>query len=217
MALVIYDHGYRIKTPTRTEFPPRGVSELTATRASHRSADIEDKVHADGDKTIFVMESGRKAPQKQAYNNATQAYVDTDVKTNALQDRRNLYISHIMTTPVEGITPGATIIAAARRMEELSIHHLVVVDGERRLQGMISERDLLRVGKSSPQLLDTVYSKQVVAASPDTQVRQVAQAFVEHGFNAMPVVDGEGKVVGIVTRTDLLHLLVSGPNLERWV
>jgi CBS domain-containing protein len=215
MALVIYDHGYRIKTPTRAEFPPKGVSELTALRATHRAADIEDKVHADGEKAVFVMESGRKMLPKQQ-SSATQAYVDTNNKTNTLQDRRNLYISHIMTTPVETVTPGATISAAAKRMEDLSIHHLVVVDGERRLQGMISERDLLRSGKNSPEIIDTICSKQVVAASPDTQVRQVAQAFVEHGFNAMPVVDGEGRVVGLVTRTDLLHLLVSGPNLERW-
>jgi len=80
----------------------------------------------------------------------------------------------------------------------------------------LSERDLLRVGKQSPSSIDTIYSKKVVAASPDTQVRQAAQIMVEYNINSIPVVAADGSAIGVVTRTDMLHLLVSGPNLERW-
>jgi len=39
---------------------------------------------------------------------------------------------------------------------------------------------------------------------------------VEFGIGAMPIVDSHDALVGIVTRTDLLRLLISGAHIERW-
>lgn len=214
MALVIYDHGYRIQTPTRSEFPPGGVNKLTALRASHSAASREDNVHADGHK--FIQRLGAEKKQDPAATPATQAYVDTEEKTVSLPDRRSLVLSHIMVSPVQVISSTATVFGASRKMDEYDILHLVVVNEEMQLLGMLSRSDLQRAEKNTSQSIEAFYSKQVIAALPDTQVRQVAQSFVENKINAMPVVDSTDKVVGIITRTDLLHLLVSGPNLERW-
>ncbi len=213
MALVIYDHGYRIQTPTSSEFPPRGVQELTELRGAHRTADPEDRNRAE-DRFIQRIDTGRRkdTPSRPA----AKAYVNTEEKAQTLPNRRLLVLSHIMTTPVHVITKGATIFAAWRKMEELRIRHLIVVGDDQQLLGILSGSDILNAGKNSPESIETIYSQQVIAASPDTQVRHVAQSFVEHKINAMPVVDERDKVVGIITRTDLLHLLVSGPNLERW-
>ena len=216
MALVIYDHGYRIQTPTKSEFPPTGVDKLEELKASHRSADSEDRVHADGEKFIQILQPERKKKGLPPSSAATQAYVDTEEKAISLPDRRTLSISHIMSSPVQTITPGATIFAASRKMVDLNIRHLVVVNESQQLLGMMSERDILRVGKNSPESIDTIYSTKVLAASPDTRVRQAAQIMVEYNINSIPIVDSGGGAIGVVTRTDMLHLLVSGPNLERW-
>lgn len=216
MALVIYDHGYRIQTPKKSEFPPTGVNRLTEPRASHRGADNEDRFHTDGEKFIRYLQPEPKKKGLPPATPATQAYVETEEKAIGLPDRRALSISHIMSSPIHVITPGATIFAASRKMGDLNIRHLVVVNEESQLLGMLSERDLLRVGKQSPSSIDTIYSKKVVAASPDTQVRQAAQIMVEYNINSIPVVAADGSAIGVVTRTDMLHLLVSGPNLERW-
>ncbi|MGB0468467.1 MAG: HPP family protein [Pontibacterium sp.] len=216
MALVIYDHGYRIQTPTRSEFPPKGVSALTEPRAPHRIADAEDKAQADGEKFIQQIAPHSRKRKQRPRRSATLAYAETEEKARGLADRRNLVLSHMMTSPVQTIQKGATIFTAWRKMEDLQIRHLVVVNEENQPLGMLSERDILKAGKNSSQLIETIYTKEVIAASPDTQVRHVAQSFVEYNINSMPIVDDKDRVIGIITRTDLLHLLVSGPNLEHW-
>jgi len=214
MALVIYDHGYRIRTPKKSEFPPGGVNPLTEPRAAQRSADSEDRFRREADQYIRMLqpESKKGLPPNTP---ATQAYVETEEKMG-LPDRRALVISHIMSSPVQVITPGATVFAASRKMAELNIRHLVVVNEQQQLLGMLSERDILRVGRHSPQSIDAIYTKKVIAASPDTQVRHAAQSMVDYNINSIPIVGADGIAVGVITRTDMLHLLVSGPNLERW-
>ena len=51
-----------------------------------------------------------------------------------------------------------------------------------------------------------VMSSPVVTVAPDTPLKEVAATLVEHGINAVPVVDGEDRLVGIVSEADLLPL-----------
>lgn len=53
-----------------------------------------------------------------------------------------------------------------------------------------------------------------MAVPEDTLVRDIALIFMKHKASAFSVVNADHRVVGIITRTDLLSLLVSGPNQE---
>ena len=60
------------------------------------------------------------------------------------------------------------------------------------------------------------HSRHLLAASPQTDASHLAASFVEFDLGAMPIVDAEDALIGIVTRTDLLRLLISGAHIERW-
>jgi CBS domain-containing protein len=55
----------------------------------------------------------------------------------------------------------------------------------------------------------------VVTVKPDTTVRDVAKLFVERQISAVPVVDEQGKIIGIVTEGDLIHRAEIGTERKR--
>ena len=213
MSLYVYDHGYRIQTPKEALFPKQGVNSLLRSRHTHRSADTEDRLHADGEKFVIP------GPGKPAVNNdaVTQAYTANEAESVEENESAQLTISHIMVSPVHTIPPHTPVSAAWKRMHSLEVSHLIVTEEDKRPLGLLSKKDLLEAGPDSISPVSAIYSKKLIAAVPETLVQSVAMNFIENDINAIPVVNNKDEVVGIVCRTDLLRLLVSGPHLERWV
>ena len=96
-------------------------------------------------------------------------------------------------------------------MQQREIRHLVVADGKH-LLGIVSERDLggktgadLRKGRTVGELM----TSPLVSATPETTVRQAANLMRGRTIGCLPVVD-EGRLVGIVTTTDVLEQLGRG-------
>jgi predicted transcriptional regulator len=52
----------------------------------------------------------------------------------------------------------------------------------------------------------------VITVKPQDSIKKVAQLFVQQGISAAPVIDDQGKVVGIISEGDLLHARKSAPN-----
>ena len=52
-----------------------------------------------------------------------------------------------------------------------------------------------------------VMTTRVVAVSPDTPINKIAELLLENGISAVPVVDGTGAPIGMVTRADLLEFV----------
>ena len=55
-----------------------------------------------------------------------------------------------------------------------------------------------------PTQVQDVMTTKVVVADPTTPVKQVAGLLADHGLSALPVVDGRGRVLGVVSGADLL-------------
>lgn len=55
----------------------------------------------------------------------------------------------------------------------------------------------------------------VITASPQASVKSVAETFARHRISAVPVVDNNGKLVGIISEGDLLHRAESGTEKQR--
>jgi len=55
-----------------------------------------------------------------------------------------------------------------------------------------------------------VMTSGVVGVRPDLDIREAAQLMLEHQYGCLPVVDGEGRLVGILTESDFVRLLARG-------
>jgi acetoin utilization protein AcuB len=125
-----------------------------------------------------------------------------------------------MRTAVVTVRPEAQLAEAAQLMKDRQVRHLPAVDEAGRLVGIVTDRDLRqaifdpaireRVGKAAEALAELpvreVMTWGVVTVGPDTDLRFAARVMREQKVGALPVVDG-GKLVGLVTETDLLAAL----------
>jgi predicted transcriptional regulator len=72
------------------------------------------------------------------------------------------------------------------------------------------------LGKDSTQSITNFYTQKLIAGAPHTQATQIAACFIEFDINALPIFDHDENLVGIVCRTDLLRLIISGAHIESW-
>jgi CBS domain-containing protein len=111
-----------------------------------------------------------------------------------------------MTRDVVVVAPTVGVSSALRMMERLEVRHLPVVEASR-LVGILSDRDLSRVAASKMTCGEAMTPAPVTAA-PDAPVGQIAALMLEHRIDSVPIVGSSGVLVGLVTSTDLLRLLV---------
>jgi len=101
----------------------------------------------------------------------------------------------------------AQALAIVRRLarDTETIYALYVTDGSRKLTGMLSLRDLV-VAEPEARIGD-VMTREVISVSTDTDQEEVARAIQRYDFLAMPVVDREQRLVGIVTVDDVIDVI----------
>lgn len=123
------------------------------------------------------------------------------------------------------VTIGAdeSVAMARERFDHRGIHHLLVVNERGGLVGVISDRDVLRavspfVGSGAERNQDRytvrravhqIMSREPVTVRVDTDIVEAATRMLEYDYGCLPVVNEEGLPVGIVTRKDLLSVLVA--------
>jgi CBS domain-containing protein len=144
----------------------------------------------------------------------------------------------VMTRDVICVRPDATVIEAARLLLGAKVSAVPVVDDEGRLVGLLSEGDLVRrveIGsekrrsgwrtvfvdrvtlageyiKSHGRLVRDVMTTGVIVAEEDTALAEIADLMEKHHIKRVPVVR-EGKVVGIVSRANMLQALIGSPRV----
>ncbi|MDD2231653.1 MAG: CBS domain-containing protein [Sphaerochaetaceae bacterium] len=118
-------------------------------------------------------------------------------------------------------TPDMTVEDAAKIMKQEKVHRLPVLDRDKKLVGVISEKDILRALPSPvstlsayemPYLLSKITVKKLmsrnpVTITPDTIVEEAARLMVDQDLSCLPVMQGD-KLVGIVSKSDLFKMLL---------
>ena len=116
-------------------------------------------------------------------------------------------------TSIVSVAPSATVLEAARLMNERSVGGLLVVDDAGALLGIFTERDILRrvVAASLPPettKVADVFTRDVVTTTPDASVDDCGAIMSSRRVRHLPVVDAKG-LHGVVTIGDLLAHRVS--------
>ena len=206
MALLIYTNG--IITPTHNVLArQRQVEELNPSSADKHSDNPTPLSRA-------VSPLGRK----QTSTHPSNLYLDTERKSDTLQERRKLQAMHIMSSPVVSIPSSGTIFRALALMDQAEVDHIVVVDEEYKPISLLHRAQLEQAKKDEQILINLMMPSAFSAITSDTLVRDIAQFFISHKLSAMPVVDQDNNtLIGIICRPDLMRLLISGPNVKHEV
>ncbi|MDH5761134.1 MAG: CBS domain-containing protein [Gemmatimonadota bacterium] len=109
--------------------------------------------------------------------------------------------------------PDETVVEAARRMKEHGVGSLVVLDEDRRPMGILTDRDVAMrcvaegIDAEATEVRD-VMSLPVTAMDEDAPIESALQSMAATSTRREPVVDDQGKLVGLLALDDVLSLLV---------
>ena len=97
---------------------------------------------------------------------------------------------------------------ATNLMNDRYFRHCVVVDGQRKIIGVISDRDILRALARNPnsrsKSLDQIMTTNPITVKRNTPIIEAVSKILFKRINCLPVVEDDDTVCGIVTSTDLL-------------
>jgi CBS domain-containing protein len=133
-------------------------------------------------------------------------------------------VSEIMSRRLETLGVDATLHDAHKTMREKSIRHLPVVEpGTGKLIGLISDRDVKKfmspfIGSQRETAQDKatldiqigkVMVKNLITVKPDEDIKSAIEKMLPKKLGCLPVVEDDGRLVGIITTIDLIKLLLS--------
>lgn len=130
-------------------------------------------------------------------------------------------IQSIMSRRVVTVELDDSLEVVKQIFDQMKFHHLLVVDEEGKLCGVISDRDLLRavspfIGSLSEQSRDLatlrkrvhqIMSRKPVTLGPEQGLEEATRALLEHRVSCLPIVDRAFRPIGIVSWRDLLKHL----------
>ena len=133
-------------------------------------------------------------------------------------------VDELMTSPVYSVRPGLSPKHVSRFLVEHGVGCAPVVDATGKLIGMVTEADLMRLAlhpdptrhqrrdrgdetAPPPPTIGELMTSEVVAVPVDFDVADAARLMLDRHLTRLPVMEGE-QLVGILSRTDLLRVLV---------
>jgi CBS-domain-containing membrane protein len=142
---------------------------------------------------------------------------------------RRVSVRDAMTRDAIKIREDADINEVANLLSEHRISGLPVVDGENRVIGVITEADVLSMagmrkghafkdiirhilgeplpGKKGNKILHDFMSSPAITTVPDADIREVALTLDEKRIKRLPVVDEQGKLIGVISRADVVRII----------
>jgi acetoin utilization protein AcuB len=138
-----------------------------------------------------------------------------------------MYVGRIMHTNLITVSPKTTLVEAREQIDKWGIDHLLVVDANEKLVGIVSDRDL-KLYWASPAntlsshelsyllekiLVEMIMIKTVKTITTETTIERAAFIMQVHNINALPVMENE-ELVGIITSTDVMGVLLQAIGMS---
>lgn len=128
-----------------------------------------------------------------------------------------MIVEEIMKTKVMTLSATDSIMDAMNLMETKKFRHIPIVDQDQHLVGIVTLSDVWKASPSTfranenqedlQRPLESIMKRNVITGHPLDFVEEVAAVFYEHKIGCLPITN-DGKLVGIITETDLLRTMV---------
>lgn len=194
----------------------RRIEKLPKTeRSSFKEQPLEQEAEA---------KSGKHYERYEVSKRAVEQYQSL-LKKNAARDA--VYHAYqVMSQPVVTLGTEDSWERVLAIFESHTFQVLPILSSSQQVVGTLSRRDFYPTLLANPALIKSKnavatdplsnLNTPVVTADPVTDIRRIASVLVEHRLDAIPIVEDSHRLVGIVSRTDILRCATADPPLSLW-
>jgi len=164
--------------------------------------------------------------RKKLYDNNKVSEAEAVYKRVANIDTKEpiFHVKDIMTSDVFTLSQDNTLQEAYSLMESENIRQVPILNDEQKIVGLITQKFLLNlilddIDFAQSTILKNISSfdfGEVITSDPLTDIRRIAKVMVDFSLTAIPVVDQDDNLQGIVSRANVLKAVANTPPLQIW-
>jgi magnesium transporter len=189
-----------------TEAEPEVQASLVQMMEPEKAADILEEMEPDEAADILS-----DLPEAKAADILEEMEPEEAQEVEELLEHEEDTAGGLMTTEHVAFRPTLTVADAIRRLRDEAkdaetIYYMYVTDPQERLLGVFSLRELILA--EPDRRLEEIMHTDVASVTPETALREVVELQTKYNLLALPVVSGEGEMLGIITVDDVLNLIL---------
>ena len=208
------------------------VIDVSGSRTPYVAGVFRDRKVTKVSKAAVIQPVGQDSqPSQQSSHKETSSYPSRlyeQVAAVSAGTHSTLLAADIMASPVVTLPMNASLAQAWELVKEKRFRHIPIQSRKGGLVGILSDRDLARGTVESAVLgikesanlakisIESYVSHPVLVTAPGATLLAIARVLLEERIGAIPVVSGEKELLGMITRSDILRVIVSHPNFEHW-
>lgn len=196
----------------------RGHGKVKAANAANSAKSL--KGHEDDDfENILAGEQGKRDPNKKPGHSAYQAHQKRaekeSINKSMSKSLDGIFAKDIMSSPVHYLYQEDTLEKALASVDRLGHRHFPILNSEDVLCGIVSDRDML-LAKELPKKtkIKDFMANETLTALDHANVQDLARIMLYEKISCLPVINDKRQVVGIVTASDILNLVVQSAHLD---
>ena len=159
---------------------------------------------------IVLMKDGvivQAASPEELLSHPADEFVEQFIGRHRLYGARLDTVRDVMRERVVSASPDMSLVESVALMERRQVPTLFIVDDDGRLLGQVTVEDIRNCRRAQGTHLADVSHTPVAAVTPEDSAREVFDRMMRDHLDTMPVVDGERKLIGIVTRSSMVKSL----------
>lgn len=134
------------------------------------------------------------------------------------------HVKDVMTRDCISIDSSASILEAYNILKERKVSQIPITSNAKKILGLINKKIILNLILGDldnsnfilNRKLDSLNLEELITTDPITDIRRVAKVMIDFRLDAIPVVDENDILVGIVSKTDIIKAVSHNPKLQLW-
>jgi CBS domain-containing protein len=173
-----------------------------------------------------INDKYKKSKRNFLYKNINQEAKSIYKRTANIHKEEQIFHAYeIMSPDIIMITSDKIIHECWLLMEQNDLKQLAVVDLYGKIQGVVSMKNIAKAiidNIQNPDYMKKIAVKEIVTyniitAEPISDIRRIAKVMIKYHLNSIPIVDAKSdKIVGVVSRADILKAISTVPHFQYW-
>ena len=130
------------------------------------------------------------------------------------------FAEQIMSTKVKYLYEDMKLTDAWAEFRQYRYRHFPVVNKNRHIVGILSDRDMLIAAatkKPNDSFVRQIMRQPVLTASKNSLIAEVCQIMFSRHIGALPITDEKNQILGLITRSDILRSMIKHGPLQLWI